>query len=802
MDEKTPITPSQKIIKWTVQPKFTELAIEICLIALIVTGILFRFNWVNWNQDTNLHPDEYGLTNTLTQLSLPKDLAEYFNTRISSLSPYAKYDLAGEKTKDGPDNRMRWGQLPITIIRTAGEMTGNTGYGEIRLLGRKLSALADTLSLLLIFLIGLRLYGYRAGLLATALSALAVMQIQQSHFMTVDNFGSFFTTLGLFACVQITQHPALNRTEQQPGKSSYQIDRGNWGWYLLFGAAFGLALACKVNLLPVGGLVLIAAFISIADLKLGSLADLRRILLVVGVMLALCFVTAGLVFRVTQPMSFRTVGGDTGFFNLQPNPDWVESMKVASAESSGQGGGPPGEQWAHRPAIIFPLVNMVVWGMGVPLGLAAWLGFAFALWQLLRNGTNWRTHLLPLVWTGGYFLFMGSRWVKSVRYFLPIYPFLCLFAAWGLLQLWHWSVNKENPGRRNLRILFSSALIGLTVLGTLAWAISFVQAVYLVPHTRVQATQWIFHNIPGPFQLGLTLSDGTTYREPLEAPDGLQVNAANVYRLSFRLPVSGQLTSLVVPHAQSMQPGVLHVIIASDSAGNNALTNTKMIVSTDNGEVRGEFQPVLLKKDQVYTLIAFAENSEPITISRVTIANENWDEGLPVPFENRDPFGQLYRGKTMEIRWQDDKHKREEMLSTLAETDYLILPSQRAIWSTCRIPKTYPMTMNYYRALFNGRMGFDLLSEFGAPLKVGPLWISDVGGTAAWNQTPVLPLFNSSWLAAEEAFSIYDHPPVWIFKKRADFTIEQAQKILDSADLNLVVVQSALNADGDWCPVQ
>jgi hypothetical protein len=800
MDEKTPITLSQKIIDRT--PKYAGLVIEICLIALIVTGILFRFNWVNWNQDTNLHPDEYGLTNTLTQLSLPKDLAGYFNTRISPLSPYAKYDLAGEKTKDGPDNRMRWGQLPITIIRTAGEITDNTGYGEIRLLGRKLSALADTLSLLLIFLIGLKLYGYRAGLLASALSALAVMQIQQSHFMTVDNFGSFFTTLGLFACVQIAQNPLLKRTEQQPGKTSYQIDRSNWGWYLLFGAAFGLALACKVNLLPVGGLVLVAAFMSIADLKLGSMADLRRILLVVGVMLAVCFVTAGLIFRVAQPMSFRTVGGNTGFFNLQPNPDWVESMKVASAESSGQGGGPPGEQWAHRPAIIFPLVNMVVWGMGVPLGLAAWLGFAFALWQLLRKGTNWRAHLLPLVWTGGYFLFMGSRWVKSVRYFLPIYPFLCLFAAWGLLQLWHWSVNKENPGKRKLRIFFSSALIGLTVLGSLAWAISFVQAVYLVPHTRVQATQWMFQNIPGPFQLGLTLNDGTTYREPLEAPDGLQVNATNAYRLSFRLPVSGQLTSLVVPHVQSMQPGVLHVIIASDSAGNNALTNTKMVVGPDNSEVKGEFQPVFLEKDQVYTLIAFTESSEPITISRVMIANESWDEGLPVPFENRNPFGQLYRGKTMQIRWQDDEHKREEMLSTLADADYLILPSQRAIWSTCRIPKTYPMTMNYYRALFDGRLGFDLLSEFGAPLKVGPLWISDVGGTAAWNQTPVLPLFNSSWLAAEEAFSIYDHPPVWIFKKRADFTIEQAQKILDSADLSLVVVQSALNADGDWCPAQ
>jgi len=160
----------------------------------------------------------------------------------------------------------------------------------------------------------------------------------------------------------------------------------------------------------------------------------------------------------------------------------------------------------------------------------------------------------------------------------------------------------------------------------------------------------------------------------------------------------------------------------------------------------------------------------------------------------------LYRGTTMEIRWPDDVHKREVMLSTLADADYLIVPSQRALWSTCRIPRTYPMTMEYYRALFDGRLGFEQIASFSAPFQIGPLWISDVGGTLAWNKTPTLPLFNSSQLAAEEAFSVYDHPPVWIFKKRADFSLQKASAILEKVDLSSVVVQSPLNADGNWCP--
>ena len=112
------------------------------------------------------------------------------------------------------------------------------------------------------------------------------------------------------------------------------------------------------------------------------------------------------------------------------------------------------------------------------------------------------------------------------------------------------------------------------------------------------------------------------------------------------------------------------------------------------------------------------------------------------------------------------------------------------------------MTMEYYRALFDGRLGFAQVASFSAPFKLGPLEVSDVGGTFAWNKKPALPLFNHSGLAAEEAFSVYDHPPVWIFKKRTDFSLEKAKSILDSVDLSQVVVQSALNASGDWCPAQ
>ena len=811
-------------------------AFDVLLILLILTGIFYRFNWVNWNQDTDLHPDEYGLTGTLTQLSMPTSLSDYFNTRISPISPYQKYDENGEPTNSGPDNRMRWGQWPLIIIRGTAEtlnaiqerwprpegqeLYNFTGYGEMRLLGRSLSALADTLSLLMIFLIGSRLYGRRVGLLAAALGALAVMQIQQSHFMTVDNFAGFFTTIAMYGCVRIAQSvPVIRAGEDVEGRIFPYVP--NWrslGWYALFGLGFGMALASKINLAPLGGMVFVAAAISAADLKLRSINDLRRIFGYTLLFVVVGLLASGLTFRLTQPMSFRnstpqitsgsgllpevrfvTAPGDTSLLTLTPNPDWADSMEVASGESSGVGGGPPGEQWAHRVKFLFAFVNMVMWGMGFVLGMACWLGFAGALWQVIR-GQNWRAHLLPLVWAGGYFVFMGSRWVMSTRYFLPIYPFMCLLAAWGLLALWNWA-QQEHPSAALRRVLAASAL-GITLLGALAWSTAFVQAVYVTPHTRIQAARWIFENVAGPFHLTLRDAQGNTFHRPVSANDGQAVGPGAPFIQSFIMHADGQLTQITLPKAQADGPATLRVVITSNPEGTNPLAETRIAIPQERSEVTGSFDGASLKKGETYFLLASTEDNATITIYQNVLSNEGWDEGLPMRLDGHDPFGGIYRGLTMETRWYDDENKKNMFLDVIGQVDYIILPSQRGIWSTCRIPMTYPMTMDYYRALFDGRLGFDLAAAFSAPMKLGPLQVSDVGGTFAWNQTPPLPLFNSSLLAAEEAFSVYDHPPVWIFKKRADFDIARVKPILDQADLTKVIVQQPRDSTGDWCPAK
>src|SRR5258706_16436318 len=77
------------------------------------------------------------------------------------------------------------------------------GYDEVALLGRVFSALADLGAIFLLYLIAARLYGRKVALLAAAFASVAVMEFQQWHFWTTDNFLIFFLLLRRYFAVEV-----------------------------------------------------------------------------------------------------------------------------------------------------------------------------------------------------------------------------------------------------------------------------------------------------------------------------------------------------------------------------------------------------------------------------------------------------------------------------------------------------------------------------------------------------------------------------------------------------------------------
>ena len=154
-------------------------AVPLCLILIVLLGAAFRFTGVNWDMGQHFHPDERFIWMVELSLGIPKNLAEYFNTAVSPLNPYNR------------GSSFVYGTLPLFLTKFIGQIL-KVGGDSIHLLGRVLAGLFDLVTVLLMFLIGRKLYSTRIGLLASFLTACLVISIQQAHFFTMDSFAATF----------------------------------------------------------------------------------------------------------------------------------------------------------------------------------------------------------------------------------------------------------------------------------------------------------------------------------------------------------------------------------------------------------------------------------------------------------------------------------------------------------------------------------------------------------------------------------------------------------------------------------
>ena len=633
--------------------RITHHASFIILTAILFVAAYLRFTNLHWDEGLWIHPDEAHMQNTLGAIHTPDNLSLYFDTHNSPLN-----------VRNNQDRRYSYGTLPLFLTRITTEWLdracdeppdilsvaiaslfvgppdadstilchpGTFTGGRSKQVGRALSGLADLGTLLLIYLIGRRLYAESVGLLAAGLGALTAFSIQQAHFFTVDSMACFFTILTVYFSVRAGQS-------------------GSWASFALAGLATGLAAACKVSAAPAALLVVLAAVWRWTQPLPRSLAPLL-------LRLSLAALLAIIAFRIAQPYAFE----GPGFFGLRPSPEWFERLGQIAHEQSGEVDFPSGRQWANRAAILFPLKDILFWGMGLPLGLAACAGWALAGIELWRGK---RAHLILWGWGTLLFLYHGTRWVKTMRTFLPLYPILAILAAYFLVRLC------RAPSRRWRGI--GLALTTSVVIGAALWA-GAVFSIYLRPHTRLISSRWIIANIP---------------------------------------------------------PGS-------------------------------------------------------------TLANEHWDWGPPLRVDGLDPMGGMFDGFEMQLYNEDDENKRAQLFDWLDRADYIIIGSNRLYASISRLPARYPLTTEYYRALFAGELGFDLLADFSSYPALGPFQfpdqeepypLIDANYTYQTSSCP-LPLTSCSLPPADEAFSVYDHPRVLIFRKTDEYSRQLVEHVLGGIDV-------------------
>ncbi|MBZ0308266.1 MAG: hypothetical protein K8I82_19535, partial [Anaerolineae bacterium] len=225
-----------------------------------------------------------------------------------------------------------------------------------------------------------------------------------------------------------------------------------------------------------------------------------------------------LTFRLLQPHAFQ----GPSIFGLKPYSGWTEDIGEAQRLTSGAWDAPPNHQWANRTPWLFPLQNIVLYGMGPLLGLSGWAGLAWALWKIIRGRPGWTRLAILAAWITVYFGWLGRNWVTTMRYFMPIYSPLIILAAWALVELVKGARQRHIETGRTWTIprpgLAAASLLVAAVLGyTLLYGYGMT-AIYRHLLTRVGVSLWFQQNVPGDLGLWIEQDDGSYTLQNVSTP--------------------------------------------------------------------------------------------------------------------------------------------------------------------------------------------------------------------------------------------------------------------------------------------
>ncbi len=183
---------------------------------------------------------------------------------------------------------------------------------------------------------------------------------------------------------------------------------------------------------------------------------------------------------------------------------------------------------------------------------------------------------------------------------------------------------------------------------------------------------------------------------------------------------------------------------------------------------------VLLGASIFYTLAYVSIYSERHTAVRAsewidenvrgpnTILKEHWEESLPELY--------AYNVRELKLYDPDSPQKTLEMAASLASADYLVFYSNRLYGTIPRLSERYPVSDRFYDVLFSGRLGYRLVHvETAYPELFGVSFVDDTFERPGVVEPEPLNDFRQSALylrlgAADESFTVYDHPKVLILR--------------------------------------
>lgn len=435
------------------------------LIVIFLLAAVFRFLGLNWDQGHFLHPDERFLNMTIQELALPKNLGEYFDPQLSTFNP----------RNIGRDFFV-YGNFPISLSKLINVILKIESLAEITISGRVLSALADLMIIPLIYLTVLLLeknikdkrltISTHSKFWASLIYALMVLPIQQAHFFTTDTFLNLFVFTSFYFSLKYFFEKKL----------IYPI---------LAGAFFGLALASKITaifILPLNISLLILNNCWPIKKQLAKNKFRKNIKKIFATIL-IFLISAYFFLRLAAPYMFESAF----IWQTSLNKDYLSDLKELKTYSGNDVWFPPAIQWMNR-SIFFGLENLVFFGLGLIGSFLSIMGVGILMKRialLFKKAKLQKTLLifaLMLFWLFAFLIYYSQQSVQSIRYYLIIYPLLAIFAG----------IASANFLKKRKKKLLCT---GILIMALSIWPLMFI-SIYIKTHSRIQASEWIYQNVP------------------------------------------------------------------------------------------------------------------------------------------------------------------------------------------------------------------------------------------------------------------------------------------------------------------
>ena len=771
---------------------------RIALALIVLVAAAARLAGLHWDDGSQLHPDERFVAMVTTALGRgtlapagPEGPARLAACRArhqatAGVGPWLDTACSDFAPANVGFAFYPYGILPLAAVKVAALALERVGYAnassyaEIPIVGRVAATLADLVALLCAFALGRSLGGRRAGLVAAALYAFAPLPLQLARFFTVDPFATAFAALGLVVAVRA-------------------VDRGRPADFVAFGLAIGLASACKLSLAPLLALAIPIALLAPLGHASTTPPLASRLLRAAGAC-ALAGLSALAMFRIAHPYLFS----GPGLIDVAPHPGAVATLRELAGQLDGTADMPPAWQWIGRVRVLDPLRDLLLHGLGPAFAVAAAAGLVLGVGRAVAGpAPRRRKTIVLLVATLGFGAFVLTPFVSSMRYALPLYPPLAAFAGWALVVGAAWLAPRVRAAR-----LLPALAIAAGALVAAGWL-----AVPLSAPTRLWASHWMLERVPAGVSAPLVDESGALPRRVNWAVDGEVAAAAAGRGIRTTVTATGTIDRIelrVAPDAD-LVPAIAHVTAALVRDDGMVLLAPTALAAVAASRAPAGFDardrvlvarlpsPLALRAGWKIDL-RLAGADAPLSLAGSVIATEGpWDDPVPMRMrrlapdtrvesghpgfvragraaEGVDPFGQRYfRGVELALVHRDDEAKRGVLASALDRAAWVTVSSQRFYDAMSRDPYRFPLTMHYYDALFGGRLGFDVVATFRSPPRLGPFAFD--AQVHPWPDG-YLATRERSLAGPEEALSVYDHPPVTVLRKRADYDAERVRAIL------------------------